>query len=159
METHLEIKFQVLSMVHKMVIKWPWSSINLVNNENVNVMVAHVMVMAIWWMMMLVMMKIMGIDQTMTVPHGKPHIGSVSRLSNASRWVGARVVYHVFSMSLRLFFVFRNGVQRHMGVPYTGVRPCMAVPTRNYTLEVFCTFQMDLYTQKFVCPKGCLPYV
>ena len=67
----------------------------------------------------------------MAVPHGKPHIGSVSRLSNASRWVGARVVYHVFSMSLRMFFVFRKGVQRHMGVPYTGVRPCMAVPHKK----------------------------
>ena len=68
------------------------------------------------------------------------------------------VVYHVFSMSFHLFFVFRKGGQRHMGVQCTGVRPCMAVPpTRNYTLEVFCTFQLDLYAQ-IVCPKGCLPY-
>ena len=49
-----------------MVIKLPWSLIYLVNNENVNVMVAHVMVMAIWLMMMMVTVKIMGTDQTMT---------------------------------------------------------------------------------------------
>ena len=36
------------------------------------------------------------------------------------------VVYHVLSMSFHLFFVFRKG-GRHMGVPCTGVRPCMAV--------------------------------
>ena len=43
------------------------------------------------------------------------------------------VVYHVFSMSFHLFFVFRKGGQRHMGVPCTGVRPCMAVPPQETT--------------------------
>ena len=43
----------------------------------------------------------------------------------------SRVVYHVFSMSFHLFFVFPKGGQRHMGVPCTGVRPCMAVPHKK----------------------------
>ena len=42
-----------------------------------------------------------------------------------------RVVYHVFSMSFHLFFVFRKGGQLYMGVPCTGVRPCMAVPHKK----------------------------
>ena len=41
------------------------------------------------------------------------------------------VVYHVFSMSFHLFFVFRKGGQLYMGVPCTGVRPCMAVPHKK----------------------------
>ena len=47
-----------------------------------------------------------------------------------------RVVYHVFSMSFHLFFVFRKGGQRHMGVPCTGVRPCMAVPHKKLHIGI-----------------------
>ena len=44
-----------------MVIKLLWFVVCPVNNEYINFMVVHVMIVAIWWMMM-VMMKIVGTD-------------------------------------------------------------------------------------------------
>ena len=69
----------------------------------------------------------------MAVPHEKPHIPSLSRLSNACRWVGSMPL-GLFTMCLAWVStcsLFRKGGQRHMGVPCTGVRPCMAVPHKK----------------------------
>ena len=91
------------------------------------------------------------------VPHEKPHIPSLSRLSNACRSVG--------SMPLGLFTVclawvstcslcFERGDSDTWGFHAQVSAHAWLSPTRNYTLEVCCTIQMDLCTD--CVPQGLL---
>ena len=61
----------------------------------------------------------------------------IVNLSIACRWVGSMPL-GLFTMCLswisaRSICFERGGGQRHMGVPCTGVRPCMAVPPQETT--------------------------
>ena len=94
------------------------------------------------------------------VPHEKPHIRSLSRLSNACRWVGSMPL-GLFTMCLAWVstcsLCFERGDSDTWGFHAQVSAHAWLSPTRNYTLEVCCTIQMDLYAQ-IVCPKVCLPY-
>ena len=96
----------------------------------------------------------------MAVPHEKPHIGSLSRLSNACRCVGSMPL-GLFTMCLAWVstcsLCFEKGDSDTWGFHAMVSTHAWLSPTRNYTLELCCTFQMDLCAQ-IVCPKGCLPY-
>ena len=94
------------------------------------------------------------------VPHEKPHIPSLSRLSNACRSVGSMPL-GLFTMCLAWVstcsLCFERGDSDTWGFHAQVSAHAWLSPTRNYTLEVCCTIQMDLYAQT-VCPEGCLPY-
>ena len=96
----------------------------------------------------------------MAVPHEKPLTGSLSRLSNACRWVQS-MPHGLFTMCLAWLssssLCFERGNSDSWGFHAQVSAHAWLSPTRNYTMEVCCTFQMDLYAQ-IVCPKGCLPY-
>ena len=90
----------------------------------------------------------------------------IVNLSIACRWVGSMPL-GLFTMCLSWISACSicferkggggGGTTTHGGSMHRCPPMHGCPPTRNYTLELCCTFQMDLYAQ-IVCPKGCLLY-